>query len=379
VSAGTQTGEKPTIEVKPLAADGTTVVLRGEWSLWGLRRDADRLRDRVRPLVEHPDVTWDLTGVTTLDQAGAFELWTWFGRRAPERLRVRPEHEALLTQWERRRAPEAIEPPERRSPWARLSTRLRQIGRQQLDFFALIGFLAYDLAAVTVRPWRAPWREISQTVHDAGGRALAVTALVGGLIGVVLAYLTALQLKTLGAEEYMVDVLGLGVIRELGPLLAAIVVAGRSGSAMTAQLGVMRVTKELDAYSAMGVSHTRRLVLPKVIALVIALPLLAVWTDLIALAGGIVAATLALGIGAEQFLVQLPTAVPLVNYFIGLGKAAVFGLMIALTAGHFGLRIQPDTQSLSRETTNAVVVAITFVILMDAIFAVVFQGVGMPL
>jgi len=194
----------------------------------------------------------------------------------------------------------------------------------------------------------------------------------------VLSYLTALELQSFGAQDLMVYVLGLGVIRELGPLLAAIIVAGRSGSAMTAQLGVMRVTKELDAYSAMGVSHTRRLVLPKLVALAIALPLLTVWTDLIALTAGIVSAAVTLKIGVRQFLEALPSAVPVANYFIGLGKAAVFGLFIALTAGYFGLRIQPDTQSLSRETTNAVVAAITLVILMDAIFAILFQGVGIP-
>jgi phospholipid/cholesterol/gamma-HCH transport system permease protein len=147
---------------------------------------------------------------------------------------------------------------------------------------------------------------------------------------------------------------------------------------MTAQLGAMRVTQELDALSTMGVSPTRRLVLPKAVALVIALPLLTVWTDLVALVGGVVSATMTLRIGARQFVAALPAAVPLVNYFIGLSKAAVFGLLIAITASHFGLRIKPNTQSLSRETTNAVVTAITLVILVDAIFAVVLQGVGMP-
>lgn len=377
MSAATQTGDKPTIEVtRP--ADGLTVFLRGEWSLWGLRRGLEALTARLRPIHERPDVIWDLTGVTALDQAGAFVLWDWFGHRRPARLRVRPEHEALLTQWERRPAPEVIEPAVREPPATRLWRALRSFGRQQLALLTMVGYLAHDLAAVVVRPWRAPWREISQTIYEAGARALAITALVGCLIGIVLAYLTALELQSFGAQDLMIYVLGLGVVRELGPLLAAIIVAGRSGSAMTAQLGVMRVTKELDAYAAMGVSHTRRLVLPKVVALVIALPLLTVWTDFVALMAGIFSAAITLKVGVREFIEALPSAVPIVNYVIGLGKAAVFGLFVGLTAGHFGLRIQPDTQSLSRETTNAVVTSITLVILMDAVFAIVFEGVGTP-
>ncbi len=169
----------------------------------------------------------------------------------------------------------------------------------------------------------------------------------------------------------------MSIIRELGPLLAAILVAGRSGSAMTASLGVMRVTSELDALAAMGISHSLRLILPKVVALSIAMPLLVVWTDMIALVGGAMAAHLELGISLHQFFLKLPSAVPVSNFFIGLGKGAVFGLFIALIACHFGLRIKPDTESLGAETTNSVVASITLVILLDAVFAIVFRGVGL--
>ncbi len=172
-------------------------------------------------------------------------------------------------------------------------------------------------------------------------------------------------------------IVGLGVIRELGPMLTAILVAGRSGSSMTAQLGVMRVTQELDALTAMGISQTLRLVLPKVIALMIAMPLLVVWTDAIALLGGMASAKLQLGIGFAQFARAIPAAVPLVNLWIGVGKGMVFGIMVALTAAYFGLRIAPNTQSLGVETTNSVVTSITLVIVLDALFAVLLQNVGL--
>jgi len=173
--------------------------------------------------------------------------------------------------------------------------------------------------------------------------------------------------------------LGLSVIRELGPLLAAILVAGRSGSAMTAQIGIMRVTEELDALSAMGISHSLRLVLPKVVALAIVMPLIGVWTSSAALLGGMFSAQNTLDISYMQFFLKLPDAVPLLNVFIGLLKSAVFGLLIALVACHFGFRIKPNTESLGNETTNSVVASITIVIMVDAVFAIMFMGVGMPI
>jgi len=208
---------------------------------------------------------------------------------------------------------------------------------------------------------------------------MPVTALVAFLIGVVLSYLFALQLKRFGAEAFIVDVLGIGVIRELGPVLVAVLVAGRSGSAITAQLGVMRVTEEIDALATMGVPRHLRLVFPKVLALGIAMPLLVAWTCAIAILGGMLAAHFELGLDYEFFISNLPRAVPLPNLWISLGKGIVFGISIALVACHFGLRIKPNTESLSRSTTESVVAGITLVILLDAVFALATRNIGMGL
>jgi phospholipid/cholesterol/gamma-HCH transport system permease protein len=147
---------------------------------------------------------------------------------------------------------------------------------------------------------------------------------------------------------------------------------------MTAQLGVMRVTEEIDALATMGVSSSLRLVLPKVVALAVVTPLLVLWATALALLGGMLAAELQLGIGIGYFIETLPKAVPVVNLWIGLVKGAVFGLAIALIACHFGLRVKPNTESLSANTTAAVVTAITVVIFIDAVFAVALRGVGVP-
>jgi phospholipid/cholesterol/gamma-HCH transport system permease protein len=199
---------------------------------------------------------------------------------------------------------------------------------------------------------------------------------VGFLIGVVLAYLMSQVLRQFGAETFIVNILGLALIRELGPLLAAVLIAGRSGSAITAQIGVMRVTEELDAMRVLGIPKGFRLVLPRAMALAIAMPLIAVWTTAAALVGGVLASDVTLGISASYFLEALPKAVPGANLGLAVGKSVVFGLFIALIGCHYGLRVKPNTESLGQGTTASVVTSITAVILIDALFAVLFKSVG---
>lgn len=349
--------------------------LHGAWNLRGLHAPAE-LAAQLRAAAQHAQA-WDLRGVTALDSAGACLIWQAWGRTWPTQVELTPEQQRLLARWQA--YPFDAAPPRR----ARLSLNQRLHAQWQgfaehlRDVITLFGQVLLDCLWLLSHPRALPWREISATLHETGGRALGITALVGYLIGVVVSYLSALQLQNLGAQIYIVNILGMSIVRELGPLLAAILVAGRSGSAMTARLGVMRVTQELDALAAMGISHSLRLILPKVLALVIALPLLVVWTDCIALLGGAMAARVELDIAYAQFFLKLPNAVPVANFLIGLGKGAVFGLFIALVACHFGLRIRPDTESLGNETTNAVVASITLVILIDAVFAILFRGVGL--
>lgn len=355
---------------------GHTLLLQGFWNLRGLAL-SPRLQHEAGTHAGNGDIEWDLRGIEALDSAGAFVLWAAWGERLPERIQMRQEHERVFVRLQNRRIP--AEPGGvRGTPMPEHLVRmLRGFFEQVLAWVTLLGQILLDLGYLARHPRDIPWREISATIHETGGRALGITALVGFLIGVVVSYLSSLQLRTFGAAIYIVNILGMSIIRELGPLLAAILVAGRSGSAMTAQLGVMRVTQELDALAALGISHSLRLVLPKVIALSVAMPLLVVWTDVIALIGGALAAHFELDINLYQFLLKLPSAVPVLNFTIGLLKGVVFGLFIALVACHFGLRIKPDTESLGKETTNSVVTAITLVILLDAVFAILFKGVGL--
>jgi phospholipid/cholesterol/gamma-HCH transport system permease protein len=367
----------PLLEISD-SGNEPSVKLSGSWTLRNIAT-ASEMQQKIRSATSNKAMQWDMRLVDVLDSATALILWQAWGERTPASLQIKPEHQRLFERWQSQKLPHPEPAP------SRYTLILNYLYAQVFDFWVqllnlvrLLGQLVLDVQYLLRHPHEVPWAEISITIYDAGVRALGITALVGFLIGIVLSYLSALQLKMFGAEIYIIDILGLSIIRELGPLLAAILVAGRSGSAMTAQIGIMRVTEELDALSAMGISHSLRLVLPKVAALAIAMPLLSVWTNAAALLGGMFSAKNTLDIGYEQFFSKLPDVVPLLNVFIGLGKSAVFGLMIALIACHFGFRIKPNTESLGNETTNSVVAAITGVIMIDAVFAILFMDVGMP-
>ncbi len=370
--------QQPTLGITMQEGKVASVSLSGEWTLTNLLLEP-ALPKKIKQAASPGKPAWDLRGITVLDNISALIIWRAWQQTLPGVLEIKPEHLRLIGKWQQQK------PPVREEigfPYQKTVTYLSQLiyGTfvQLLNFIAMIGQLVLDAGHLLRHPGDMPWADISITVYESGVRALGITALVGFLIGIVLSYLSALQLKLFGAEIYIIDILGLSVIRELGPLLAAILVAGRSGSAMTAQIGIMRVTEELDALSAMGISHSLRLVLPKVAALTVAMPLLSVWTSAAALLGGMFSAQNTLDISHQQFFQKLPDAVPILNLYIGLGKSAVFGMMIALIACHFGFRIKPNTESLGNETTNSVVAAITAVIMVDALFAILFMDVGMP-
>ncbi|NOT83367.1 MAG: ABC transporter permease [Methylococcaceae bacterium] len=368
----------PSLEILQPANGQACATLSGNWTLSQLTT-APELQAKIKSVATDKTLQWNMNALAMLDNASALMLWQAWGEQIPAGLLIRPEHQKLFDRWQAQQLPKTPPPNAAISRFLdALQTTLKSFYEQVLALLTLLGQLALDIGYLIVHPTEIPWAEISGTIYESGVRALGITALVGFLIGIVLSYLSALQLKIFGAEIYIIDILGLSIIRELGPLLAAILVAGRSGSAMTAQIGIMRVTEELDALSAMGIAHSMRLILPKVTALTISMPLLSIWTSTTALIGGMYSAQTTLDISYQQFFLKLPDVVPIANVFIGLGKSAVFGLMIALIACHFGFRIKPNTESLGNETTNSVVVAITVVIMIDAIFAILFMGVGMP-
>ena len=353
--------------------------LHGRWGAAdiGARRRWRGLAAALAAAPPEAKLGWDLSGLTWLDHVGAQLLWNHWGRAWPEHLVLDDTQRSLL---ERVASLSTTPPPPERWTLAKQVDSLGVLVLHAVDhgkrLLMLIGQLLLDSLRVLRAPLRAPWRDVSGHLYRMGATALPITALVGFLIGVVLAYLMSLQLRQFGAEAFIVNILGISLIRELGPMLAAILVAGRSGSAITAQIGVMRVTEELDAMRVMGIPQGFRLVLPRALALAIAMPLLSVWTTLAALAGGMLAADAAMDVSPAYFFQALPNAVGSGNLTLGLSKSVVFGILIALVGCHWGLRVKPNTQSLGEGTTASVVSSITVVIIVDALFAVAFKNVG---
>ena len=352
--------------------------LSGSWTLARLPPPIAAIDAQLQDLAARRAI-WCLDGVTRLDSVGAILLWRAWGRRWPVALEVPARHRHVLERAARIVLHDDLRGPLEHAPGIVFIGHISlAVLKNLLGVVALIGQLILDLAYLFAHPGDIPWREFSANLYKSGARALPVTALIGFLIGVVLSYLTSLQLKVFGADIYIVNLLGVSIVRELGPVLVAVLVAGRSGSAMTAQLGVMRVTEEIDALATIGVSRTLRLVLPKVAALAIAMPLLVIWCSAAGIVGGMISAHLQMDLSYGFFFDTLPKVVPVANVWIGLGKGFVFGLLIALVACHFGLKVLPNTESLSAKTTTSVVTAITVVIIVDAVAAIFTRNLGMP-
>jgi phospholipid/cholesterol/gamma-HCH transport system permease protein len=358
------------------ADDVARLMLIGNFTLAALGKRLQALSIELNSEAADPELHWDLNGVSQMDDAAAVLLWRAWGNQRPRHLLLRPEHERFFDRLEEIPTPPAPAPRDFLWPVSVLGNAVFLLWEHLTGLVILSGQLLLDAIYLASHPARIPWREISANVYRTGAQALGITALVGFLIGIVLSYLSSKQLQMFGADIFIINILGVSIVRELGPVLAAILVAGRSGSSMTAQLGVMRVTEELDALTVMGIPHSLRLVLPKVLALGIAMPLVVLWTSAVALLGGMAAAEIQLGLGHRFFLSKLPDVVAIANLWLGLGKGVVCGMAIALISCHFGLRIKSNTESLGEGTTNSVVTSITVVIIIDAIFAVVFSNVG---
>jgi phospholipid/cholesterol/gamma-HCH transport system permease protein len=371
----------PRIEQQSLAGAPSLLVL-GRWTAAQLASSdqVEQLQTRLTELGTAAALSqaWDLRSMERLDHIGAQLLWKHWGGIWPTRLEIMPSQRAVMERVAKFSSLQhATQPRTLLQRFLSLGEIILTIISHVRSFTRLIGQLFLDVLRLARSPRQGPWRDISGHLYRMGATALPITALVGFLIGVVLAYLSAQQLRQFGADTFIVNLLGVSVVRELGPMLAAILIAGRSGSAITAQIGVMRVTEELDAMRVMGISHGFRLVMPRAIALAIAMPLISIWTTTLALLGGMLAADISLQISPQFFIYALPAAVEPVNVALAVAKSVVFGIWIALIGCHYGLRVKPNTESLGQGTTASVVTSITAVILINAVFAIVFRDVGL--
>ncbi|CDW92810.1 conserved membrane hypothetical protein [Thiomonas sp. CB2] len=345
--------------------------LQGAWNAQGLAREPNT---HLPAGTRH--VTLDASA-TTLDTPGALLLvrsmaqWQSAGATV-DASGLSPPQQQLLDLVRQR----ALALP----PAARRLGLLGDIGRATLialdelrALLAFVGELVWRGAPLLLQPWRVRWREVIHEIDAAGLRAIGIIGLLSFLIGMVMAYQAGATLATYGANILIVNLVSIITLRELGPLLTAILVAGRTGSSYTAQIGTMRITEEVDALRALGLSPFEMLVLPKVIALVITLPLLALFADVMGLAGGGVVAAVGYGVPLSEYVARIPQVVGLKTLVLGLVKAPVFAVVIALVGCMQGLRVAGSAAAVGRATTVSVVQAIFLVIVIDASFSVLYN------
>ncbi len=326
----------------------------------------------------------DGSGIRAIDTTGALQLLNLVaalerdGRRV-QLVDLHEEHRELLELVRERRAA-AGEPPPTTPPRNRLERLGRWVWhhlRRGGDFLAFVGEAALALGQLLLHPRRFRWRALFGNVETAGIHALPIVALLAFMMGVVIAYQGGRQLEFYGANIFIVELVSLTMLRELAPLITAIIVAGRTGSSYTAQIGTMQVTEEVDALRTIGIPPMNLLVLPKLLALVVALPLLTLFADALSVFGGMVMAQIMLDVSYGDFLDRFPQVVTLTSFLIGIGKAPVFAAIIALVGCYQGFQVRGGADSVGRQTTVSVVQSIFLVIATDAVFSVMLGSVGL--
>jgi phospholipid/cholesterol/gamma-HCH transport system permease protein len=369
-----------------LQIDARRLVVAGAWTALHL----GDMESRVKTLAVSADAAWvvDAHQLSALDSAGAWVLHTLLSRvqggaagHAVTAAGLRDAHQALLatvaTHVDARTAEPAPALPPADNAVQALGRRTHVAATQALAVLALLGELTLTLGTTVRHPRRWRWRQVLFNIRTAGVDALPIVGLLAFLLGIVVAYQSADQLRQFGANIFIVDVVGLSMLREFAPMMTAIIIAGRSGSAYAAQIGTMAVTEEIDAMRTLGIEPLEVLVLPKVLALVIALPLLTFFADVCGVLGGMLMAQLQLGVSFEEFGDRFTKAVSVTAFLVGMGKAPVFAIIIVVIGCFQGLQTRGGADSVGRQTTRAVVQSTFLVIVADALFSIAFSALDL--
>lgn len=364
--------------------DTLMVRLSGDWTM----STSQRAERALSPMPDDDlpaDVAFSFADVGSVDSAGAWIIHLARAKAEAAGRKVRlahctPELRSLLDQVVRYHST----PYEKPSVPPIVIRALTEIGRTSvvvwrdaLQLVSILGVLGTRLAVMFSFTHRLRTVSILSNFDKACRGAVPITMLMSFLIGLIITQQGGFYLRTFGADLFTVDLVGVLVLREIGVLLAAILVAGRSGSAFTAEIGAMRMREEVDALQVIGVDPVEVLVVPRLIALILALPVLAFLSDIAALAGAILVAWSYLGIPPDLFLQRLNEAVTPLEFWIGIAKAPFMALIIGLVACNEGLKVRGSTESLGRRTTSAVVKAIFLVIVVDGLFAIFFAAIGL--
>ena len=327
-----------------------------------------------------PDpLTIDLSEINRMDTVGAWIVYRTVRDRGAKVIGASRDEVSLLKQVREFDAPAKVHPEGPASFFRVLGELGEWMSETGVTLLGLLGFFGSTLvgfANIIRRPRRFRVNAVVQRFDVVGVRALGIIALMSFLIGIVIAQQGSVQLAQFGAQVYTINLIGRITIRELGTLMTAIMVAGRSGSAFAAQLGTMKITEEIDAMRTIGVSPVEALVIPRIISAVVMMPLLAFWAMLTALIGGGVFVWFSLEIPPITYIQRLHEVIPITDLWVGLIKAPVFGFIIALAGCFQGMLVQGNSEEVGSRTTTAVVQSIFLVIVLDAVFAVFFSSIG---
>lgn len=320
----------------------------------------------------------DGSNISKMDSAGAWVLNTWLQKLSSDKREVKLEN--FSEQQEKLLELTQETETKKHAPKVKIPNWLARIGKysynqyqEYLRFLAFIGKLTLQGLKILRNPANYRWNAIADTIDHAGYQALPIIAILSFAIGIVISYQMGNQLREYGANVFIVNLLGLSVLREFGPLITAIMVAGRTGSAFTAQLGIMKINQEIDALNTMGVLPAEILLLPRLIGLVIVMPLLTMWADLFGIFGGMVMANNMLDITWAEFLRRFQQEIPLRSLIIGLGKAPLFALIIASVSCFQGMIVSGSAESVGQRTTRSVVLTIFFIIITDGLLSILFS------
>ncbi|OFX06904.1 MAG: hypothetical protein A3D94_21455 [Alphaproteobacteria bacterium RIFCSPHIGHO2_12_FULL_66_14] len=366
---------EPTIRYT-MHAGKPIVEIGGDWTvldLRGIRQKAARALAAAG--TNRAARTVDASGVGRLDTAGALEILLLAGGGPDAEVTTREKGHADLFEVVRKNMCDAM--PERHVNW--IAHWLEEVGHNTVEVYhqvvnlcAFFGEILVVFLEACLQPRRFRINAVVRQMYEVWVRALVIVGVLCFLIGVVIAYQGIQQLRQFGAETFAVEAVGISMFRELGVLLTAIIVAGRSGSAFTAQIGTMQVNQEVDAMRTIGLNPIEWLVMPRIVALAVSMPLLAFWGDMTGLLGGAVACTIYLDFTFVQFFERLRDTVGAWHFYTGMIKAPVFGLVIAVIGCFEGLQVRGSAESVGQLTTRSVVESIFCVIVLDAVFSIIF-------
>lgn len=379
----TNDSDKAVVTVK--VVDGVNhLVCDGKWTLDHIASVERTLKKWMRPVAGNSNMLVDISRIEKFDSSGAVVLLkykqAWLSNGGQYELHgASDEQQRMLDMYESQLSSE--QKPV--LPKFSFADKLEWLGKKTLniikgsaEFFSFVGETFQSFLHYIAHPSSIRFKAIVQNIEEAGVRALPIIALTSFLIGVVIAYQSAVQLEKFGASIFIVDMIGISVVRELAPLITAIVVAGRSGSSYTAQIGVMKITEEIDAMKTMGFNPFQFLVLPRMIALMIAMPLMIFFADLVGIFGGMFVAKLQLNMSYAEFASRLQSVLDSKHVWVGLVKGPFFAALIAAVGCYRGFQVSYNTESIGRYTTISVVNAIFLVIACDAVFSVILTELG---